>query len=89
MPNLSEFSTLVLRVQRQCEQDAVGRNRYGAASLQIVIFWHSHLPRVPVVVHNAESVNATLIDVLASVPGHTSYVERHDVAESSVLRGLL
>ena len=67
VPNLPELGKLVLREQRQRDQDAVCRNRYGAAPVQIVVVRHSHLADVPVVVDDAQSMNATLVDMVTAV----------------------
>ncbi len=61
------------------------RCRHGAAPVQVVVVWHPHLAGVPVVVDDAESVNATLVDMVTAAVGQAADVERHDGAEHRVL----
>jgi hypothetical protein len=87
--NLSKIRQLVLREQRERDQNAVGRNGDGAASVQIIVVWHPHLAGVPVVVDDAKAVNATLVDMVTAAAGQASDVERHDGAENRVLGWLV
>jgi hypothetical protein len=87
--NLSKIRQLVLREQRERDQNAVGRDWNGAAPVQIVVVWHPHLAGVPVVVDDAKAVNATLVDMVTAAVGHAADVERHDGAEHRILGWLL
>jgi hypothetical protein len=55
--NLSKIRQLVLREQRERDQNAVCGNWDGAAPVQIVVVWHPHLAGVPVVVDDTQPVN--------------------------------
>ena len=89
MSTLSKIRELVLREQRQRDQDAVCRHGNGAASVQVVVVRNSDLSRIAVVVDDAQSVNATLVDMATAVVGQAADVERHDGAEHRVLGWLL
>jgi hypothetical protein len=87
--NLSKIRQLVLREQRERDQNAVCGNWDGAAPVQIVVVWHPHLAGVPVVVDDTKSVNAMLVDMVTAAAGQASDVERHDGAEHRILGWLL
>jgi hypothetical protein len=87
--NLSKIRQLVLREQRERDQNAVCGNWDGAAPVQIVVVWHPHLAGVPVVVDYTESVNAMLVDMVTAAVGHAADVERHDGSENCILGRLL
>ncbi len=88
MSSLSKIRQLVLREQRQRDQDTVGRNGNGAASVQVVVVLNSDLADVPVVVDDAQPMNATLVDMVTAAVGQAADVERHDGAEHRILRWL-
>ena len=86
---LSKIRDLVLRVQRERDQDTVCRNGNGAASVQVVVVWNTDLSRIIVIIDDAQPMNATLVDMVTAAVGQAADVERHDGAEHSVLGWLL
>ena len=86
---LSKIRDLVLRVQRERDQDTVCRNGNGAASVQVVVVWNTDLSRIIVIIDDAQPMNATLVDMVTAAVGQAPDVERHDGAEHRILRRLL